>query len=113
MTQPNDNGTAARDIERVSTEVANRLTGLGIALDGKESPGDLVTIQEAVERFERAVQSRGGDLMVDEPPQPGSAQPDNSRFGLPLRTEGESVEHYVERLIRSTNDILSQRARSD
>ena len=105
MTNPRED-TRNRDVQRVSREVADRLEELGIWLSGNESPEQLATIQEAVERFEQAVESRGGDLMVDEGPDGRTTQPDNPLFALPRRSADESVEYYVDRLARATDDVL-------
>lgn len=94
------------DLERVSRETADRLTALGIALDGSESSEDLVQVEEAMERFENAVESQGGDLMVDEPPPGGAPQPDDPHFGLPLRHAHETIAAYLERLARATDEVL-------
>jgi hypothetical protein len=102
--EPRDR-TSEDALTRVSREVANRLAALGIALSGDESTDDLRLIADAVEEFERAVEGKGGDLMVDEPPLGGRAQPDSPNFGLPLRAADESVERYVERLQRAARDV--------
>src|SRR2546427_12001501 len=47
-------------------EVAARLRSRGIAVTGAEGPEDLADLLSAVERFEAAVEARGGVLMVDE-----------------------------------------------
>ena len=73
------------DLSRVSRETAGRLATLGIALDGREQPDELTAMMDAVERFEQAVESRGGDLMVDEPPEGSRPQPDDPHFALPRR----------------------------
>ena len=57
------------EVQRVSAQVAGRLAALGVWLGGRESPDELVAIEEAVERFEESVRAHGGDLMVDEGPQ--------------------------------------------
>lgn len=108
MTQPNDDLTTKDDVQRVSQEVANRLSGLGVTLTGAESPEELVQIQEAVERFELAVESRGGDLMVDEALEGKTREPDNPRFALPQRGEDEPVDHFVERLVFATDEVRRQ-----
>jgi hypothetical protein len=108
MTQPNDDLTTNDDIQRVSQEVANRLSGLGVTLNGSETPEELVQIQEAVERFELAVESRGGDLMVDEGPDGTTREPDDPRFALPKRGEDEPVDHYLERLVFATDEVRRQ-----
>ena len=94
------------DITRVAREVASRLGALGITLDGTERPDDLTQIDEAVERFEQAVESRGGDLMMDEPPEGSLPQPDDPHFALPMRKDGESVAAYVDRIDRATGLVL-------
>ena len=108
MTQHNDDLTTNDDLQRVSQEVANRLTGVGVMLTGEETPHELVQIQEAVERFELAVESRGGDLMVDEGPDGKTSEPDNPNFVLPKRAEDEPVDHYLERLVFATDEIRRQ-----
>jgi hypothetical protein len=94
------------DLTRVSREVASRLGALGIALDGSERPSELTEIEEAVERFEEAVESRGGDLMMDEPPEGSRPQPDDPHFALPRRHDNETVAAFVERIERATDVVL-------
>jgi hypothetical protein len=105
MTQPTEE-PSAEDVQRVASEVANRLEMLGIWLSGEEQPEELAQIQEAVERFELAVESRGGDLMVDEGPDGRTTQPDDPHFALPLRRADESVGRYVDRLERAREEVL-------
>lgn len=97
------------EIRRVSGEVAARLEALGIALDGRERPDELADIEEAVERFEDAVESRGGDLMVDEGDRARAKEPDDPHFALPVRRAGEAVTAYLERLERATDVVLRHR----
>ena len=112
MTHPGeDRDRAANDIERVSEEVSNRLEALGVWLSGMERPEDLARIQEAVERFEVAVQTRGGDLMVDEAPAGEDAEPDDVYFALPRRRADESVDRYVARLDGARAEVLRRPAR--
>lgn len=107
MAESNErDGTASEDLDRVSREIAGRLTTLGIELTGRERPDDLVRMEEAVERFEGAVRSRGGDLMVDEGPRGRTTQPDDPHFGLPRRDPHETVDHYLERLAYRTDSVL-------
>ncbi len=94
------------DLNRVSRETAGRLTALGIALDGRETPDELTAMMDAVERFEQAVESRGGDLMVDEAPEGSRPQPDDPHFALPRREPGESPAGYVARLNGATGVVL-------
>ena len=100
------------DLQRVSEEVAGRLAGLGIWLNGLERPEELLQIQEAVERFELAVESRGGDLMVDEGPRAEATAPDDRHFGLPRRDVDEPVDQYVERLVVATDHVRQHPSQS-
>ena len=90
---------STRDERRgVELEVASRLRSRGVHLTGRETDEELVELLEAVERFERTVERRGGDLMVDEPNDSGRArEPDDPRFVLPPRGEGEGVRPYRRR----------------
>jgi hypothetical protein len=71
------------------------------------NPDDIEALLEGVEEFERLVEERGGDLMVDEPPRNGSAQPDDPRFLLPKRRGDESVSSYLKRLSSATSGLRS------
>jgi hypothetical protein len=85
--------------DRVADQIAGRLRSRGVRLDGRESGEQLVTLLEAVERFEAVVQSRGGDLMVDEPV--GAAaplSPDVRAFVLPTRSEREFIGDFIGRI---------------
>jgi hypothetical protein len=83
------------DEERAVAEVADRLRRRGIALTGAERSDDLADLLSAVERFEKAVEKHGGDLMVDDLRSP---QPDDRHFVLPRREHGESIRAYVIRI---------------
>ena len=106
MSQPN---ATPRDddseITRVSRDLAARLRQRGVAVRDDESPEDIVRLLEGVESFERAVEAKGGDLMMDEPPARGSVQPDNPDFLLPKRADDESVSEYLERLDAATRTV--------
>ncbi len=101
--------STSEDMKRVAQETANRLAGLGIWLNGHESADDLTTMHDGVERFEIAVTSRGGDLMVDEPVPGQTPQPDDRHFALPQRSPDEAVAEYVERLARATDTVERHR----
>jgi hypothetical protein len=74
----------------------------------EDSPEDIVQLLEAVESFERAVEAHGGDLMMDEPPAGGSAQPDNPRFLLPSRAADESAPAFLRRLNGATDAVARE-----
>jgi len=82
-----------------AAEVTARLRGRGIVVTGSEAPGDLADLLSAVERFETAVEARGGDLMVDDLK---SSQPDDSHFVVPRRARGEAVRAYIGRIDEAT-----------
>jgi hypothetical protein len=56
------------ELKRAMEHIRARLESLFITLTGKETSQELVAMEEAVDRFEVAVESAGGDLMVDEGP---------------------------------------------
>lgn len=79
----------------VAREVADRLRRRGIVLRGDERPEDLGDLLSAVERFEAAVEARGGDLMVDDLQ---SSRPDDRHFVLPVRDAEEAIRDYIVRV---------------
>ena len=112
MTGPNE-PRDRDDVWRVSRDYADRLTTLGIRLTGTERPQELLDMVEAVDRFESAVESHGGDLMMDEGPGGRTAEPDDPHFALPVRTEHESVAGYLDRLARATDEVRRHPPRAD
>ena len=93
------------EIQRVTLETADRLRQRGVSLTGRESGDELVSMLDAVEEFELAVERRGGDLMMDEPPEGETPQPDDVHFALPRRREREPVSEYLIR-IRERIDMI-------
>jgi hypothetical protein len=84
---------------RVREEVVNRLERAGITTTTSDSPDALVRLLEAVETFERTVELRGGDLMVDEPTRADRPiQPDDAAFVMPRRANGETIDAFIARL---------------
>lgn len=69
---------------------------------GDERPEDLADLLVAVERFERAVEARGGDLMVDDLK---SSQPDDPHFVLPARVAHEPVRDYIMRIETAMSSV--------
>jgi hypothetical protein len=99
------------ELERAMEHTRERLASLFIWLDGRETSEELVSIEEAVERFEVAVEAKGGDLMVDEGPKKGAIQPDDPHFVLPKREAGESVADYLGK-IESATDLVRHHKRT-
>lgn len=114
MTQPS--GTPRdeneRDLTRVSDELAARLRARGVAVHDDDSTDAIVALVEAVEAFESAVESHGGDLMMDEPPARHAGQPDDPHFLIPARGDDESFAQYRDRLVAATAAIRSHKPHS-
>jgi len=87
------------NIRDVAAEVADRLRRRGILLSGDERPEDLADLLAAVERFESAVEARGGDLMVNDLK---SSEPEDPHFVLPSRLPEESIRDYAARIDSAT-----------
>jgi hypothetical protein len=100
MSQPRDPDTS--EITRVTQEIAGKLRARGIEALDSDSPEDVVQMLEALEGFERAVESAGGDLMMDEPPSNQRGEPDDPHFLLPKRKGSESATEYIQRLTAAT-----------
>ncbi len=98
--------------ERTSAaaEVRARLRGRGIAITGAEKPEDLVDLLSAVERFEKAVEAHGGDLMVDDLK---SVRPDDRHFVVPQRARGEAVRAYIVRIEEAAAGLRGHPRRPD
>jgi hypothetical protein len=105
MPGPDSGARESEEVRRVSDQIAGRLRGRNIFLTGREGREDLAQLEEAVERFESAVESHGGDLMMDEAPEGQVGQPDDPHFALPRRSDDETVGSYLERLARATDAI--------
>ena len=106
-TPANRQDNRTEELSRATLQLTSRLTALGIGLDGSEGILALREIADGVERFEDAVEARGGDLMVDEPPRGAVGQPDNPDFVLPRRTADETVRAYLGRLRQATERVLA------
>jgi hypothetical protein len=98
------------DQERAAAEVADRLRQRGVAVTGAERPDDLADLLSAVERFEKAVEAHGGDLMVDDLKSP---QPDDRHFVLPRREHAESIRPYIIRIDGATAGLRRHPRRPD
>ena len=94
--------------DTVTAEVAARLRARGVQLTGDETSEQIVSVLEAVERFERAVEAEGGDLMVDTRP---AREPDNPDFVLPQRAADESIAAYIRSIDEATERV--RRSESD
>jgi hypothetical protein len=93
------------ELQRAMQETGARLRDRGVLLTGQESSEELVALLEAVERFERAVELRGGDLFVDEGPGGVTREPDDVHFVLPHRNPGEPIASYLSRLAEAAEVV--------
>lgn len=93
------------ELQRAMQETSGRLRSRGVQLTGRETGEGLVALLEAVERFEHAVEERGGDLFVDEGPGGITREPDDVHFVLPRRAPHESVATYLSRLDEATTTV--------
>ena len=89
-------------LARVTQELSDRLRARGVDILVADSPDEVVRMMEGVEAFESAVGSRGGDLMMDEPPAGRAGEPDDAHFALPARHASETAADYLTRLAEST-----------
>jgi hypothetical protein len=74
-----------------------------VNVTGDEPAEELAQLLEAVERFEVAVSSVGGDRMTNSL---DSASPDDRRLVLPTRAEGEGAGDYADRVSTEAARIM-------
>ena len=92
------------EIAAAAVEISGRLLQKGIEVSSDEDPAELADLLSAVERFERGVENRGGDLFVNSPT---STDPQDPAFVLPARRADESVGDYI-RHINEAAEMLEQ-----
>ena len=83
-------------------EAEARLHPRGIVVFEEDKDEDVADLLDAIERFESAVEARGGDLFVN---RIGSPQPEAPEFVPPIRRDGESVGDYRLRVSRATDRL--------
>jgi hypothetical protein len=76
-------------------ELAGRIRQKGVLLTGRETSAQLDDLMTAIDRFEAAVETRGGDLFVNTP---SSDLPESPDFVVPRRMPGEDAEAYAARI---------------
>jgi hypothetical protein len=92
----------AEEQQRARQETIDRLADRGIAVRADDPDEEVADLLDAIERFEEAVETRGGDLMVN---RIGSREPENPAFVPPQRRAGESVESYRLRVEGATDRL--------
>ncbi len=101
MARETAGGTSAEAIrnrrlqDTITPELRGRVHQKGVELDGTEGTEDLDDLLTAIDRFEAAVEEKGGDLMVN---MPYSSPPENPGFVLPHRKAGEAIGAYAGRV---------------
>lgn len=88
--------------DTITPELRSRVNQKGVELDGTEGPEDLDDLLTAIDRFEAAVEEKGGDLMVN---MPQSSPPENPGFVLPHRKPGEQVAAYTSRVQQAAEAV--------
>jgi predicted house-cleaning noncanonical NTP pyrophosphatase (MazG superfamily) len=76
-------------------EAEYRLSERGIEVAAADTDEEVADLLEAIERFETAVEARGGDLFVD---RIGSSEPEHPAFVPPERDPSESAGDYRRRI---------------
>lgn len=101
MPEESDFDDSIRREERASlhTELLARLEQKGVQLAARASDADLADLLSAIDLFESAVESSGGDLMVDSP---DSSDPERPEWVLPHPHADESVATYIRRVNSAT-----------
>lgn len=97
----------ATEQRRTRVGMVDRLADRGIMVSEADALESVVELLDAVETFERTVEARGGDLMVDTPP---SRQPDSPQFVLPRREAGEPIDRYAGRIRAAASRLRASRA---
>jgi hypothetical protein len=76
-------------------EAEYRLGERGIEVRPKDADVEVADLLDTIERFEAAVEARGGDLFVN---RIGSSQPEDPAFVPPERRPGENAVDYRRRI---------------
>ena len=86
------------ELSRAREHTSELLARRGVLLSGNETDEELADLWSAVERFELAVEARGGDTFVNSPT---STEPENPDFVLPERKSREPAREYSRRILEA------------
>jgi hypothetical protein len=86
-------------------EAEYRLSEREVRVDSTDTDEEVADLLDAIERFEAAVEAKGGDLFVN---RIGSPEPEDPAFVPPVRHPGESATDYRRR-IEAATDALRRR----
>jgi len=89
------NPNRADEERHARLEAEYRLRERGILVTPADPDEEVADLLEAIERFEAAVESKGGDLFVN---RIGSSEPENPAFVPPERQPDESAGDYRRRI---------------
>jgi hypothetical protein len=92
----------AEEQQRARQEAGDRLADRGIPVRADDPDEDVADLLDSVERFEEAVEARGGDLMVN---RIGSTEPESPAFVLPERDAHEPARTYRLRVEQATDRL--------
>lgn len=92
----------ADDQARVATEIRGNLRQRGVIVRDGEAGEELVTVLEAVERFERARSALGGDSMTNAPE---TSRPERKEYVIPSRGDDESLTQYAGRVDKAAREL--------
>lgn len=104
-TGPHDEGGRVdRPDERdsVAQNVAGQLRQRGADVRDDETQDQLADLLTAVQRFERARSRLAGDSFVNTP---GTDEPEDPMFVLPRRSDDDSVDDYIRRILLATQAL--------
>jgi len=96
----------AEEQQRARREAVDRLADRGIPAHPQDQDEELADLLDAVERFEEAVESHGGDLMVN---RLGSTEPEDPAFVPPARGPQEPVAAYRLRIEDAIDQLRHRR----
>lgn len=91
-----------REEDRVAAEIAATLRRRGARASEDENPDRLATLLSTVERFEAARARLGGDSFTNTA---ASSHPDDESFVLPVRSDDEAIDAYIERIRRAAERL--------
>jgi hypothetical protein len=92
----------AEEQQLARQEAESRLRQRGIDVLSQDEDEEVADLLDAVERFEAAVEARGGDLFVN---RIGSSQPEAPEFVPPIRRDRENATDYRVRIDRATGQL--------
>jgi hypothetical protein len=83
-------------------EAEYRLAERGVRVEAEDGDEAVADLLDAIERFEAAVEAKGGDLFVN---RIGSSEPEDPAYVPPERREGESAADYRLRVESATGAL--------